>query len=50
VPASTDVLGDAELTIPLTVAGDLYLQWLHVAPGANQLGLLATEGMRTQIR
>ena len=51
VPASTDALGNALTTIiGLTAPGDLYMQWLHAAPGANPIGLLATEGMKSQIR
>ena len=51
LPAVTDTFGNALVTIVgLTVPGDLYTQWMHIAPGANQLGLLATEGMLSQIR
>lgn len=51
LPATTDAAGDALLTIPfLTVSVDLYLQWAHISIGSNPLGLLTTEGMRSQIR
>ncbi|MEM7201020.1 MAG: hypothetical protein AAF628_12175 [Planctomycetota bacterium] len=51
LPAITDGAGDALVTlVGLTTPVDLYLQWAHVARGANPRDLLTTGGLRSQVR
>jgi hypothetical protein len=53
-PVLTSPQGRAAVTIPLDdtplITGDVQFQWLHLAPGTNATGLLATPGLRSAIR
>jgi hypothetical protein len=51
ITTTADVNGDALITISHLLGPiDLYMQWAHVAIGANPLGVLMTDGLRAQIR
>ncbi|MFO1054406.1 MAG: hypothetical protein U1F36_19470 [Planctomycetota bacterium] len=51
---TTDASGIAILYLALNDAplfvGDLYFQWLWLAPGANALGLVNSRGLKVQVR
>ena len=52
--AATDRTGAATTTLPLpdspAFLGDAYAQWLYLAPRANVLGALVTDGIKIQVR
>jgi hypothetical protein len=51
---ATDAAGRGALALPLpdrpVFAGDVYLQWLYLSPGANPAGLQSTRGLRATVR
>lgn len=52
VPISTSSRGGASVAIPLTEdfwTQTFYLQWILLEPGANALGVTATEGLRVRV-
>ncbi len=50
IPTATAPNGFGNAFIPLSAAGDLYLQWAHIAIGENPLGVQTSDGWRAQVR
>lgn len=39
-----------QLPLPAPVQGDVFAQWVYLSPGANALGIEATQGLRIEVR
>ncbi len=51
LPTTVDASGNALVTlIHLNVTIDLFLQWAHVSPSGNPLGVATTEGVSSRVR
>jgi hypothetical protein len=47
---ATGGAAEVQLPLPVPVQGDLFAQWVYLSPGANNLGVETTRGLRIEVR